>query len=370
MKQVALSLSELCPEQRSVKEKAMRDLTQLAREDALGLLILAMMVSRLAVTLLAADRIIPPESKVDLVARAKPVETTPFTEGPAYHRSGQLYFTDVSNSRILCVNVKTRLAASSTQLEIFRESSGHANGLAFDLEGRLLACEGSGSGGNRRVTRTEKDGRLTVLAEKLQGKRLNSPNDLTVDAQGRIYFTDPRYGDRAGMELDQESVYRIDPDGKLARVINDVERPNGIAVAPNQKTLYVVDNNPERGGAREVYAYELRADGSTGRRRVVHDFGSGRGGDGMCLDSQGNLYVTAGLNSGFSPAQDNSVKAGVYVLSPLGTSLGFVPVPEDSVTNCTFGDADLKTLYITAGTALWRIRVNAVGYELPAASRP
>jgi gluconolactonase len=347
----------------------MRDLTQPGREQTLALLFLALMVWRPAVTLLAADRIIPPESKVELVARAKPVETTPFTEGPAYHPDGHLYFTDVGNSRILRLNVKARVAASGTELEIFRKSSGRANGLAFDLEGQLLACEGSGTRGNRRVTRTEKDGRLTVLAEKFEGKRLNSPNDLAVDAQGRIYFTDPRYGNRAGMELDQESVYRIDPTGKLTRVINDVERPNGIAVAPNQKTLYVVDNNPERGGARKLYAYELRADGSTGRRRIVHDFGSGRGGDGMCLDSQGNLYVAAGLNSGFSPAQDDSVKAGVYVFSSPGTSLGFVPVPEDSVTNCTFGDADLKTLYITASTALWRIRVNAVGYELPAASR-
>ena len=144
-------------------------------------------------------------------------------------------------------------------------------------------------------------------------------------------------------------------------IIADVERPNGIAVSPDQKTLYVVDNNPSRGGARKVYAYALRPDGSVGARRVLHDFGTGRGGDGMCLDRDGNAYVTAGLNGGFSPEQDSSVKAGVYIVSPQGKSLGFIPVPEDSVTNCTFGGPELKTLYITAGTALWRIGLNARG---------
>jgi len=303
----------------------------------------------------AAPDIVPAGSKVELVARTQAAQTTPFTEGPAY-REGYLYFTDTSNSRILRVRVDRQAT-----LEIFREPSGRANGLEFDAAGLLLACEGSGSGGGRRVTRTESNGALTVLAEKYEGKRLNSPNDLAVDAKGRIYFTDPRYGNRDGLELDKESVYRIDPSGKLVRIITDVERPNGIAVSPDQQTLYVVDNNPSRGGARKVYAYGLRPDGSVGARRVLHDFGTGRGGDGMCLDRDGNAYITAGLNGGFSPEQDGSVKAGVYVVSPQGKALGFIPVPEDSVTNCTFGDPELKSLYITAGTALWRIGLNARG---------
>jgi len=306
----------------------------------------------------AATDIVSPGSKVELVARTQAAQATPFTEGPVY-RDGYVYFTDTSNSRIL--RVRDRHAALPLPLEIFRQPTGRANGLEFDAAGRLLACEGSGSGGNRRVTRTETSGALTVLAEKYEGKRLNSPNDLTVDARGRIYFTDPRYGNREGLELDKESVYRIDPSGEVVRVIADVERPNGIAVSPDQKTLYVVDNNPSRGGARKVYAYVLRADGSVGARRVLHDFGTGRGGDGMCLDREGNAYVTAGLNAGFSPEQDSSVKAGVHIFSPQGKPLGFIPVPEDSVTNCTFGGPDLKTLYITAGTALWRIDLNARG---------
>jgi gluconolactonase len=307
----------------------------------------------------AASDIVPSGGKVALVARTEAAQATPFTEGPAY-RDGHIYFTDTSNSRVLRVRVD-RLAPLPLPLEIFREPSGRANGLEFDALGRLLACEGSGAGGGRRVTRTESDGALTVLADKYEGKRLNSPNDLAVDAKGRIYFTDPRYGKRDGMELEKESVYRIDPSGKLVRVAADVERPNGIAVSPDQKTLYVVDNNPSRGGARKVYAYVLRPDGSAGVRRVLHDFGTGRGGDGMCVDRDGNAYVTAGLNSGFSAEQDSTVKAGVYVFSPQGKSLGFIPVPEDAVTNCTFGGPDLKTLYITAGTALWQIELNARG---------
>jgi gluconolactonase len=195
---------------------------------------------------------------------------------------------------------------------------------------------------------------------------LNSPNDLVADAKGRIYFTDPRYGGRDGLELDKECVYRIDPDGKLVRIIADVERPNGIAMSPDQKTLYLVDNNPSQRGVRKLYAYALRPDGSVGARRVLHDFGTGRGGDGMCLDRDGNAYVTAGLNGGFSAEQDSSVKAGVYIFSPQGKSLGFIPTPEDSITNCTFGGRDLKTLYFTAGTALWRIALNAQGLVPPA----
>ena len=307
----------------------------------------------------AASEIVPLGRKVELVARTQAAQATPFTEGPVY-REGYLYFTDTSNSRILRVRVD-RQAALPLPLEIFREPSGRANGLEFDAAGRLLACEGSGSGGGRRVTRTENSGTLTVLAESYEGKRLNSPNDLAVDAKGRIYFTDPRYGNRDGMELEKESVYRIDPSGKLVRIIADVERPNGIAVSPDQKTLYVVDNNSSRGGARKVYAYALRADNSVGARRVLHDFGTGRGGDGMCLDRDGNAYITAGLNGGFSQEQDSSVKAGVFIVSPGGKALGFIPVPEDSVTNCTFGGPELKSLYITAGTALWRIDLNARG---------
>lgn len=296
-----------------------------------------------------------------VLQKAKPeaVSTVAFTEGPAYHVDGSVYFTDVGNDRIMR-SAPGGQSGSGRALEVYRHPSGRANGLVFDLQGRLVACEG----GNRRVTRTEPDGSVTALAGSFQGKPFNSPNDIDVDARGRLYFTDPRYGDRSKMEMDKEAVYRIDTDGKVARVIDDLERPNGLAVSPDQKTLYVVDNNNGVGGSRKVYAYELRDDGSMGKRRVIHDFGESRGGDGMCLDSRGNLYVAAGLNTPNPPAERGPAKAGVYILSPAGRQIGFIPIPEDMVTNCAFGDPDLKTLYITAGKTLFRIRLDIPGHVL------
>lgn len=300
----------------------------------------------------AQGPIVPPNAKPEVAA------SVAFTESPVYHADGSVYFSDGANDRIMR-SAPGAQASSRRVLEVYRIPSGRANGLVFDLEGRLVACEG----GSRRVTRTEKDGRLTVLADSYQGQRFNSPNDIDLDARGRLYFTDPRYGDRSGMEMG-ECVYRIDPDGKVTRVIDDLERPNGIAVAADQKTLYVVDNNNGSRGSRKVYAYELKPDGSTGGRRVIHDFGTGRGGDGMCLDSQGNLYVAAGLNMPNPPAEGGPATAGVYIFSPAGKQVGFIPIPEDVVTNCTFGDPDLKTLYITAGKTLFRVRLNVTGHLL------
>lgn len=144
-----------------------------------------------------------------------------------------------------------------------------------------------------------------------------------------------------------------------------MERPNGIAVSPDQKTLYVVDDNDsDSKGSRKVYAYELKPDGSAGSRRVIHDFGTGRGGDGATVDVLGNLYVAAGRTAPNLPAEDTSVKGGIYVFSPGGKQIDFIPVPVDLVTNVAFGDADLKTLYITAGPSLFRIRLNVRGFVL------
>jgi gluconolactonase len=299
------------------------------------------------------------ESVIPQKAKPEVVSTVAFTEGPAYHVDGSVYFTDVSNDRIMR-SAPGGQSGSGRVLEVYRRPSGRANGLVFDLQGRLVACEG----GSRRVTRTELDGSIIVLAGSFQGKPFNSPNDIDIDARGRLYFTDPRYGDRSGMEMEKEAVYRIDTDARVTRVVDDLERPNGIAVSPDQKTLYVVDNNNGVGGSRKVYAYELSDDGSTGKRRVIHDFGKSRGGDGMCLDSRGNLYVTAGLNTPNPPAESGPAKAGVYIFSPDGRQIGFIPIPEDAVTNCTFGDPDLKTLYITAGKTLFRIRLVIRGHVL------
>ena len=224
----------------------------------------------------------------------------------------------------------------------------------------------------RRITRMDADGKITVLTEKFGGKRYNQPNDITVDSQGRIYFSDPCYGPRDHLEIRDEhgktveGVYRIDPDGKVSRVIGrEVERANGVLVSADDKHLYVADNNNNNlGGARKLWRFDLNKDGSVGAksRKLIYDWGTGRGPDGLKQDAKGRLYVAAGLNKPsppFEPAEDK--KGGIYVLSPEGKLLDFLPVPRDEVTNCAFGGDDLKTLYITGGGTLYSIRTTTLG---------
>jgi gluconolactonase len=268
-----------------------------------------------------------------------------FTEGPAQGPDGRIYFSDIGN-RILAYDPATG------RTTVYREPSGRANGLDFDPQGRLVACEGANTGGNRRVTVTEKDGRVRVLADRWQGKRFNSPNDLTIDTGGRVYFTDPRYVGDEPRELDAESVYRIDPDGTVTRIITDVEKPNGIILSPDMKTLYLADSNPR--GNMHLLAFDLKPDGGVGPKRLLHDFGKGsRGIDGMCVDVKGNLYAAAGRDR----------TAGVYVFSAAGKRLAFVPTPEDP-TNCCFGGPDRKALYVTAGKSLYRVKLNVEGFAV------
>jgi gluconolactonase len=267
-----------------------------------------------------------------------------FTEGPAYGPDGCVYFTDIGN-RIMKFD-----PASGTTTE-FRKPSGRANGLDFDPQGRLVVCEGANSGGNRRVSITEKDGTVRTLADKWQGKRFNSPNDLTIDSKGRVYFTDPRYVGNDPREIDTESVYRVDPDGKVAQIITDVERPNGIILSPDMKTLYLADNHPK--GKRQLLAFDLKADGSVGAKRLLHDFGNDRGIDGMCMDVKGQIYATAGTGK----------TGGVYVFDRDGKRQAFIPTPEVP-TNCVFGGRERKTLYITAGRSLYRIDLNIEGFAV------
>jgi gluconolactonase len=279
-------------------------------------------------------------------------------EGPAWHpRLGVL----------TSGNGHTYLFDHQGNARVYREGAG-TNGLLFDRQGRLLACEPA----RHRITRTELSGAITVLTDRYQGKRYNEPNDLTVDSQGRIYFSDPRYGPKAGKEiLDEqgriiEGVYRIDPDGKVSQVIGrELERPNGVLVSADDRFLYVADNNNNhRGGARKLWQFVLRKDASVDltSKRLVYDWGEGRGPDGLKQDKQGRLYVAAGLNKPsppFEPAKDK--KGGIYVLNPAGKLLAFLPVPRDEVTNCAFGGDDLRTLYITAGGTLYSIRTMTPG---------
>ena len=266
-----------------------------------------------------------------------------FAEGPAADAEGNVYFSDCPNNRIL-------LYRPDGGTVVWKEPSGRVNGMNFDAQGRLVVCCDGKDGGARAVQRYEPDGRITTLASHYNGKKLNSPNDLCFDKQGRLYFTDPRYGSRDDLEQDCMAVYRIEPDGSPTRVIDDMETPNGILISEDNRTLYVVDNNLDEGGARTLLAYDVDAEGRCRRRAVLHDFGNGRGGDGMVLDVQGHIYLTAGEGDA----------AGVYIFSPDGAQIGFIPTPE-TPGNCTFGGADLRTLYIAASSSLYRIRLAISG---------
>jgi gluconolactonase len=281
-----------------------------------------------------------------------------FTEGPTVDGEGNVYFTDTTNSRILKL-------APGGERTIFREPSNRANGLVIDAQGRLLACEGSDEQVNQpRVTRTNlATGEIEILADSFEGMRLNQPNDVTFDGQGRIYFTDRP---RATPDPDQtgvNAVYRVDPDGSLHQILSepDIEKPNGIVISPDDKTLYLIEAHPDEGRARMIRAYDLQPDGSVTNMRVFHDFYPGRSGDGMTIDSQGNLYVAAGLHNLRGTSETLDTRCGVHVFSPDGQLKEFVPIPEDTVTNCAFGGPDWKTLYVTAGKTLLQIRFDVEG---------
>lgn len=295
--------------------------------------------------------IIPADAKPEKVAG-----DCRFTEGPAGDADGNLFFTDSPRSRILVIR-------PGGKVDTWKSTSRDANGMRFDTKGRLVAC--CGEDGARAVVRFDKDGKPTTLADKYNDKRLTAPNDLCVDAKGRIYFTDPCYGRRPKDGQEIYAVYRIEAtDGepvinKLTRVVNDADTPNGIAISPDNKTLYVADNSTKSGGPRTLIAYDILDDGSCKRRAVLHDFGKSRGIDGMVVDTKGNIYATA----------ESGAKTGVYIFSPKGEQLGFIRTPE-TATNCTFGDRDLKTLYITAGSSVYKIRLNATGYLAYPSLRP
>ncbi|HWQ13620.1 MAG TPA: SMP-30/gluconolactonase/LRE family protein [Roseiflexaceae bacterium] len=256
-----------------------------------------------------------------------------FTEGPVWHPDGYLLFSDIPASRIY----QWRPGGEAT---VWREPSGNANGLTLDRQGRLIACEH----GNRRVSRTAADGSVTAIAERYGGRRLNSPNDVVVRSDGTVYFTDPPYGIQPEQrEQPVNGVYRILPDGTLELLVDDFDRPNGLAFAPDERTLYI-DDSPRR----HVRAFDVLPDGRLANSRVVCDMDHPQPGspDGMKIDVEGHLYVTGAT--------------GVWVFEPDGELLGVVTLPERPA-NCAWGDADRQTLYITARTSLYRVRTKVPG---------
>lgn len=285
-----------------------------------------------------------------------------FTEGPAAAADGTVYFSDIANNRILRFDPQRR------RCETWRQPSGRANGLLFDPQGRLLACEGNEFGpndGNRRITRTDMTtGKVEVLTDRFEGARYNSPNDIAVTTSGLIFFTDPCYGDRTTMQMTHESVYRIAPDGTVVRAVSqpDIQRPNGIALSPDERTLYLVDSCPVVGGHRKIWAFDLSPAGELSNQRLVFDFAPGRGGDGMAVDRQGNLYIAAGILQPRGPHETAGVPPGIWIITPAGELRGRIAVPEDLITNVTFGGEDLRTLYVTAGKTLFHIRTAVQGF--------
>ncbi len=270
----------------------------------------------------AQDRIIPPGSAPELLWN-----DGEFTEGPAKAPDGSIYFSDIGN-RILRFDPRTGAT------RVHRDPSGKSNGLKFDSRGRLIACEGAG-GGNRRVSITEADGSVRTLADRWQGRRLNSPNDLAIDAGGNVYFTNPRYGGDEPRELDFEGVYVVTPEGTVLLATRDVQKPNGILISRDGRTVYVADTNSDPKGNHHLVAFRVQPDGTLAGKRLLYDFGPDRRPiDGMAMDASGRIYAAGGTGE----------RAGLYVFGPEGETLAFVRLPGDP-TNCAFGEPGV--LYIT-----------------------
>jgi len=273
--------------------------------------------------------IIAPNAQVEKV-----VEGFEFIEGPLWHPDGFLLFSDIPADTIYKWQ-------PGKKIEIFRQPSGNSNGNTLDKSGRLITAEH----GNRRVSLTEKNGNIITLANRYQGKQLNSPNDLVVKSDGSIYFTDPPYGiEPEQEELGFYGVYRLAPDGTLTLLVDDFVRPNGIAFSPDETKLYV--NDSEEGHIR---VFDVRSDGMLKNGKVFAELElpSEKGAaDGMKVDVKGNIYSTA--------------PGGVWVFSPQGDLLGIIETPEPPA-NIAWGDDDYQTLYITARTALYRIRLQIPG---------
>lgn len=271
-----------------------------------------------------------------------------FTEGPVWDGEA-LFFTDIPSSHTY------RFDPATGDCTLYVENTYSGNGQTLDLEGRLIQVQHGG----RRVVRYEDGGGYTVLADHYGEHRLNSPNDVVVDRLGRIWFTDPRYGDfRDDMELDHESVYRLDPQPygsyAITRITFDTTCPNGLIVTPEMDRLYVAQSKYGEGQLRELRAYPIHEDGSVGDCEVLHNFYPHRGIDGMRLDEASNIVACAGwAQSGPGPM--------IYVFAPNGRVLVTHPTPANP-TNCCFGDADLTSLYVTAADGcLYRARTDRRG---------
>jgi gluconolactonase len=333
-----------------------------------GLLVVVLLTIPVAAQ--SAGPPVPPDAKLETVFDGGRV----LTEGVAVAPDGMVYFSDITFSHV-SKDSKGAIEAGhiwkydpkTGKTAIFRSPSGMSNGIKFDADGNMIVAEGADFGG-RRVVRTDmKTGKSWIIASMFEGRPLNSPNDVTIDEKGRIYFSDPRYLGHEPLDQPIQAVYRIDTDGSLHRIITDAGKPNGVCVSPDQKTLYVITNDngstgigrlpptaPLAKGKMALLAYDLAPDGSAKFRKMLVDYAPQDGPDGMVADVEGNLWV----------AVRDETRPGIYVYSPEGKELGYIKT--EIPTNVGFGrGAESKTLYITAGKSLYRIRVNKEGYQLP-----
>jgi len=290
---------------------------------------------------------------------AEPVAVIAGTEGPSVDADGFVYFTELISQRIL-------LFSPNGIVSIYRGDSNGANGMVIDPQGRLVVCEASDRRRRQaRLTRTDlATGKLEILTDNYRGQPYRSPNDVTLDGRGRIYFTD------AGpMGQTDGGVYRLDPDGRVTMLLGapEIERPNGLVISPDDKTLYMVESNRVQELARRsrparlIRAYDLSPEGTVSHMRIFHDFYPGRSADGLCIDTQGNVYAAAGLLQRRQTDETLDTKPGIHVFSPAGRAIDYFPIPEDTVTNCAFGGPGNKTMYVTAGKTLYRLLVKIPG---------
>ncbi|WP_243714139.1 SMP-30/gluconolactonase/LRE family protein [Nostoc sp. 106C] len=258
-----------------------------------------------------------------------------FTEGPVWHPRGFLLFSDIPADTIYKLTTDGKVS-------VFRRPAGNPNGNTFDTQGRLITAEH-----NRRLVRTEKNGQIKVLAERYQGKLLNSPNDVVVKSDGSIYFTDPPYGiSKEKEELGFYGIYRWRPNGTLTLLNKQMLRPNGIAFSPDEKKLYVSDS-----AQGNIRIFDVKSDGTLTNSRVFAELKEPKDKgvpDGLKIDIKGNIYCSG--------------PEGIWIFSPTGQLLGKIIVPE-VVTNLAWGNKDYKTLYITAGQGVYRIRLKVAGKQ-------
>ena len=258
-----------------------------------------------------------------------------FTEGPAWDHHGTLYFSDIPANRIYQLK--------NGEVSVFLEEAGHTNGLIVDAAGTLFACRMDGE----IIAVDPKSKKVTTVTDKYMGRRYNAPNDLVVDRQGGLYFTDPHFRSPQPLPQGKTAVYYVDAGGKVTRLVDDLPAPNGVILSPDEKTLYVIPT-----GQKDMMAYPVEAPGRLGKGRVFCSLkqkqeGGNSGGDGLAIDAEGNLYITSVL--------------GLQVFNPEGEALGIIEFPEQPA-NATFGGPDLKTLYVTARTGLYAAPMKVKGH--------